>query len=760
MFSLQSTITLANYELQEKIGSGSFGTVYKVKDKKSGIIYAAKVAKKSLEEYSNEDIRNTTREVNILSKINHPATLKFIGFSSKDFQNGPYPVIITELIHNGSLSKILKLSKRSPCAFEWNDTRKLIIIYGIASAMAFLHKNNIIHRDLKPDNILMDDFLCPKVADFGLSKVIHSSVDSIIASQSTANYKGTPIYSAPEVLKDNKYTPACDVYSFGIICYEIMMNSEPFKDASIIKVGEYAGGYRPPIDKSLPESYKNLIDLCWSQDLNDRPTFEEIVESLKSDKDFITSNTIEEDFKDYVNYIDFCINSNKKAYIPINKFIKRKTSTFEMITLNLFENSSDNSKSKLSELYNYDTQSRSGSAVYPSRQLKTLPKQCQDLVKEANDDIEKQFELGQYLIEGTNNFPQSTQLGIRYLEQSSENGSVEAAIYYSNILIKSNLIPHDYEKAKTILSPYLDSENPEVYHYYGLVNKKEKNYNESVKYFEKAARGGYPKSMYEYGKMLYRGNGCEKNVEEAKKFFTMAKNNNFNKGDTFLFRQKSNVPVSKVGEEFNHYKNLADNGDTESMVICGEMLYEGKGTMMNKKEACEYFKKAAENGNVKGMAKYARMLALDKEIECNDEEFITYIRIAAEEGEPDALFVYGVSLLEGEHGAPKDPKKGVSLIKEAADKGHPKALNYYGYMKNQGKYVPYDRSEAIKYWQMAAEKGNENAMFHLGNYYEETLQINKAIECYKMAADKGHVQARNRLNKINEVIPSSCCLLI
>ena len=144
--------------------------------------------------------------------------MKFIGYNPKNFSIEKCPVIITELVSNGTLFDAINLERNSISKLELNDTRKLINIYGIVIAMSYLHQHNIIHRDLKPANILMDDYLCPKVADFGLSKIIHSD-ESMSATQSTAAIKGTPIYIAPEVWSKMSYTPACDVYAYGIFVW-------------------------------------------------------------------------------------------------------------------------------------------------------------------------------------------------------------------------------------------------------------------------------------------------------------------------------------------------------------------------------------------------------------------------------------------------------------------------------------------------------------------------------------------------------------
>ena len=164
------SLSLNDYNLQDLIGSGSFSKVYRVKKKQNNQIYAAKISIEKLEEESENSYIYISREVNIISKLNHPSILKFILYSPYNFKNKPKPVIITEYAANSSLSQLIEHDRNNPKNRILDDTRKLIIIYGIASAMSFLHLHKIIHRDLKPDNILLDDFLHPKIADFGISK--------------------------------------------------------------------------------------------------------------------------------------------------------------------------------------------------------------------------------------------------------------------------------------------------------------------------------------------------------------------------------------------------------------------------------------------------------------------------------------------------------------------------------------------------------------------------------------------------------------
>ncbi|KAK8835984.1 hypothetical protein M9Y10_040181 [Tritrichomonas musculus] len=318
---------LYQFEKLDKIGKGSYGVVYKVKEKKTGFIYAAKISKEELsEDTPKEDIINLFREINILFKINHPATVKFIGFSQFDFKKDPFPVIISEFIPNKSLTDFIQLERKGISHEKWNDTQKLIIIYGIASAMSYLHSNNVLHRDLKPDNILLDADLNPKIADFGFSKILHYNQNSL-SVDSTFGLKGTPAYMAPEVLNDDVSTKEGDVYAFSMIVYEIITCEVPFDKCNFLMLCSHLSkGDRPAFNSLINESYKSLIEKCWSQDPTCRPSFESIVKMLEEDPRFITETVEEDKFIMYVDYIkDYRVTFNKaKSILSYQKYLELK----------------------------------------------------------------------------------------------------------------------------------------------------------------------------------------------------------------------------------------------------------------------------------------------------------------------------------------------------------------------------------------------------------------------------------------------------
>ncbi|KAK8887864.1 hypothetical protein M9Y10_038923 [Tritrichomonas musculus] len=300
------TLDLSKLEKIKIIGEGFFGVVYEVLDKDSKSIYAAKISKSEIYDCIKKDNEtiNLIREVKILSKVNHPAIMKFIGFSPVNFKSTPKPVIITELLKNGTLSDIIELERNGLSCPGWDDTKKLINIYGIASSLKYLHSQDILHRDLKPSNVLVDQFLFPKLADFGLSKDLKDCSESLERLKETG-LLGTPIYISPEIYETSRYTKAGDVYAFGLIVYEIMTSEVPNIGKEKYQIMfNIIKGIRPSFKYEIPASYKKLIEDCWKQDPNQRPTFSEIVYDLQNDPGFITDLVVESEYLDYIDMIE------------------------------------------------------------------------------------------------------------------------------------------------------------------------------------------------------------------------------------------------------------------------------------------------------------------------------------------------------------------------------------------------------------------------------------------------------------------------
>lgn len=299
----QCNIDITRYKIVSSDSrEGAFGAVYKIKELETGKLYAAKIIKNpQKEEFLN-------REIGILMLANHPTIIKFIGFSLRDFFNRDNVVLIMELAEKGSLSEVLKQIQAENIPKDYTDTIRQIILIGVARGMKYLHDRNIIHRDLKPENVLLDSEYHPLITDFGMSKFFQSG-DSNCQSISA----GTPIYMAPEVISDTKYGRKADVYSFGILMYEVITDSKPYPDLASgilnlykFQISVVTENYRPKFEKPIKEEFKNLIEQCWSANPDDRPTFSELFSMLSNkeqDNKYFLDNVDSGKVEEYVKSI-------------------------------------------------------------------------------------------------------------------------------------------------------------------------------------------------------------------------------------------------------------------------------------------------------------------------------------------------------------------------------------------------------------------------------------------------------------------------
>lgn len=511
-------IDLSRLKIIKKLGEGSYGEVYLVEDVETKEQYAAKKSFIKLDESDkgSDSFLNLFREVKIMSALSHASIIQFAGFSPIDFQKNPNPTIVTEYAPNGTLQDILDLELKSLSPEGWTDTRKLICIYGIASGMKYLHNQGIIHRDLKPANILIDQSYNPKISDFGFSKLMDKITESM-NMQSKSGIKGTPIYISPEIFKYEQYSPACDVYAFGIIVYQIIVNKVPFNCTPYVLMSKVTSGERPAFTDDVPECYKVFIECCWEQTPEDRPTFEQIVDVLKNNRGFITESVDEDEFLDYIDYVDNYESKfrMKDSSIHLNTFLN--TNTLQK-PVKITE---DEQQSVKIVEENIESSSNIKKIIYPKENFDKLTIECQKLTKEAECDPKKQLIVGKYLIRGEKNFPYDMPLGIEYLKTSTSNGCQESALFLADTYINTN----DTQAAREILDQFHDDNNAELLYLLGAIERKAENYEKATQYLKKSIELGNCNAMHAYGMMLYYGEGMPFNRTKCYEYFDMARKN-------------------------------------------------------------------------------------------------------------------------------------------------------------------------------------------------------------------------------------------
>ncbi|KAL6193635.1 hypothetical protein ACLB2K_034719 [Fragaria x ananassa] len=250
----------------EQIGQGSCGTVY------HGLWYGSDVAVKvfSRQEYSEDVILSFRQEVSLMKRLRHPNVLLFMGAVTSPERL----CIVTEFLPRGSLFRLLQ---RSTAKLDWR--RRVHMALDIARGMNYLHHFNppIIHRDLKSSNLLVDKNWTVKVGDFGLSRLKHETF------LTTKTGRGTPQWMAPEVLRNEPSDEKSDVYSYGVILWELVTEKIPWDNLNSMQVIGAVGfmNQRLEIPKDIDPQWISLIESCWHSDPALRPTFQELLEKLR-----------------------------------------------------------------------------------------------------------------------------------------------------------------------------------------------------------------------------------------------------------------------------------------------------------------------------------------------------------------------------------------------------------------------------------------------------------------------------------------------
>ncbi|XP_076933584.1 serine/threonine-protein kinase EDR1-like [Bidens hawaiensis] len=250
----------------ERIGLGSYGEVYHADWNGTEV-----AVKKFLDQdFSGAALAEFRREVRIMQRLRHPNVVLFMGAVTRP----PNLSIITEFLPRGSLYRIIH---RPQCQID--EKRRIKMALDVAKGMNCLHTSipTIVHRDLKSPNLLVDEDWNVKVCDFGLSRLKHNT---FLSSKSTA---GTPEWMAPEVLRNENSNEKCDVYSFGVILWELATLRLPWSGMNPMQVVGAVGfqNRRLDIPKDVDPLVGRIIWECWQTDPNLRPSFAQLTVALK-----------------------------------------------------------------------------------------------------------------------------------------------------------------------------------------------------------------------------------------------------------------------------------------------------------------------------------------------------------------------------------------------------------------------------------------------------------------------------------------------
>ncbi|XP_019378201.1 PREDICTED: serine/threonine-protein kinase 36 isoform X2 [Gavialis gangeticus] len=208
---------MERYHVLEVIGEGSFGRVYKGRRKHSAQVVALKFIPKLGR--SEKELRNLQREIEIMRGLHHPNIVQMLD----SFETDKEVVVVTDYAE-GELFQILEDDGSLP------EEQVQAIAAQLVSALYYLHSHRILHRDMKPQNILLGKGGVIKLCDFGFARAM--SIHTLVLT----SIKGTPLYMAPELVQEQPYDHAADLWSMGCILYELLVGAPPFYTTSIFQL--------------------------------------------------------------------------------------------------------------------------------------------------------------------------------------------------------------------------------------------------------------------------------------------------------------------------------------------------------------------------------------------------------------------------------------------------------------------------------------------------------------------------------------------
>ena len=254
-------LSLKDFELGKLIGQGFFGQVYLSREIYSNFIVALKIIDKQ-KYYAANKINQLMKEIEIHMELDHFNIIKMYTF----FYDSERVYLVLEYAPNGQLFNKLqnKANKRL------KEKKAAQYIFQVLKALQYLHNKGILHRDIKQENLLLSNGKI-KLSDFGWST-------KISLNELRKTFCGTMEYLAPEIIKSEEYDFSVDIWSIGILCYELCCGISPFSGKTYTEIMNNISSIKISFPSYFSNDLKNLIEQILVCEINKRIKIEEILE--------------------------------------------------------------------------------------------------------------------------------------------------------------------------------------------------------------------------------------------------------------------------------------------------------------------------------------------------------------------------------------------------------------------------------------------------------------------------------------------------
>ncbi|OHS94801.1 hypothetical protein TRFO_39016 [Tritrichomonas foetus] len=454
------------------------------------------------------------KQIELWSRINHPAVSKFVGYSMTDPKGNNFPMIVSDFYPNSNLSRLISNLRLNNSIPGWTATKKYIIILGIAFGLKYLHSQNIIFLSINPDCILLDENYHPKIYDFSLASYLDSENQEMLTG---TNPSGLMSYMAPETLIDNKVTFLSNVYSYAILIYELLTLKSPYNSSlSQFKlVNEISQEKRPDLSLIQNDFICEFLPCLWGNDTNKRIPFDDVVdiliENYENKKIFLAEDLPNIDMDEIRTYIANIKNAEDGTTSTPSKISESPTEKIDET------NNNSSSINILKQAINFEDNEN----LYEAAKLY---KQAAN-----NGDVNGMLLYGNCLETGKcvheSNLTEAAKMYKMAYEK--DNSNTKAMIYYGSILENGcPEFPQNLTEAANLYRMAANKGNVNGMLYIGrafeLGRGVKQDFAEAAKYYKMAADAKNDDGMLLYGTMLERGQGVPQSQTEALHFYKLA----------------------------------------------------------------------------------------------------------------------------------------------------------------------------------------------------------------------------------------------
>ncbi|KAA8496419.1 putative cysteine-rich receptor-like protein kinase 39 [Porphyridium purpureum] len=679
------------------LGGGGSGNVFQ------GEFMGQDVAIKEIRSAGDKALRELRNEVGIMWRLSHVNIVQtrggFYPQTGVEAHERECPFILLEYAPKGSLEKHLFHAGGNSLP---SREQLLRIFRSIVDGLKYLHGNNIIHRDMKPQNVLLMDDWTPKISDFGLA--------TVKSSGSFANTMlGTSGYMAPEVIRRKQYSRSCDVWSYGVMLFEMMLGETMFGGGcTIFEIIETLEDPRRGVPwdrldeseyaKQWPAWVAKLAKACLQNDPEERPTVSDI-------------------------WLEFYCRMGGEGATAAAKSEASQLAASPFVTSTSKVAALAGKFSQVSAGSSESTVSSSSAGRSTTRPSGSWPVQAQALSAGGNPRYAEQREK---------TWGMAHAAGVRHTAAENHASLDAEAAELERLAAEAKLEKQEEARRR-------DQETAR------RAAAARKATEETQNPFEKKARDADAQRDAKVAEAQRREQEAMQHaVEQARR----------DAADWQRRGQAEEFANKNLTGALGWYNKAARAGDAYSQCKLGYSCYMGLGGLRQDKHAAvAWFRHAAEQGDAKAQFNLGVCYSIGEGGLPQDKHAaVEWYHKAAEQGEPGAQFNLGRCYENGWGGLPQDKRAALHWFRNAAEQGRADAQCNMGvYFEHGEGGLPQDKCAAVECFRSAAAQGHAPAQFNFGLYHENGWgglpQDNRAAaEWYGKAAAQGQAEAKVRLS--------------